>query len=76
MVDQLLSIQTTIVGPERAAEAVEGVRSDRMTSRATTAKTSGIFVGSPQKRIRGSASIADSDGPGTTVHCRVLIKNE
>ena len=37
------------MGPERAAEAVEAVRSDRMTSRAA-AKTSGIFVGSLQKR--------------------------
>ena len=59
------------MGPERAAEAVEAVCSDRMTSRAA-AKTSDIFVGSLQKRISGSASIADSVRPGTTVYCRVL----
>ena len=69
MVDQLLSIQTAMVGPDRAAEAVEEVCSDRMSSRATTANT---FVGSLQKRISGSASIADSVRPGTTVYCRVL----
>ena len=67
MVDQLLSIQTAMVGPERAAEAVEELRSDRMTSRATTAKTSGMFVGSLQKRISGSASIADRVGPVTVL---------
>ena len=52
------------MGPERAAEAVEVVCSDRTTSRAA-AKTSDIFVGSLQKRVSGGASIADRVGPGT-----------
>ena len=42
------------MGPERAAEAVEAVRNDLMTSRA---------VGAPQGRVSGSASIADRVGP-------------
>ena len=62
------------MGPERAAEAVEAVRSDRMTSR-TTVKTSGIFVGSLQERVSGSASKADGVGPGTVLR-RFLMKNE
>ena len=45
------------MGPERVAEALEAVRSDRMTSHAA-AKTSDIFVGSPQKHVNGSASKA------------------
>ena len=52
------------MGPERAAEAVQAVRSDRMTSHAA-AKTSNIFVGSLQKLVSGSASKVDGVGPGT-----------
>ena len=44
-------------GPERAAEAVDAVRSDRMTSRAA-AKTSDAFVVSLKKRVSCSASKA------------------
>ena len=62
------------MGPERAAEAVEVVRSDRMTSRAA-AKTSDIFVGSLQKRVSGSASKADGVGPSTK-HCTASISDE
>ena len=62
------------VGQERAAEAVEAVRSTCMTCRAA-AKTSGIFVGSPQKRVSGSASKADGVCPGTVLR-RFVIKNE
>ena len=51
------------MGPERAAEAVDAVRSDLMTSHAAV-KTSNIFVGSQQKRICGGASTADRVGPG------------
>ena len=54
------------MGPERAAEAVEAVHSDRMTSRAA-AKMSDIFVGSLQKRDSGSASVADRVGPCTVM---------
>ena len=60
------------VGPERAAEAVEAVRSDRMTPRAA-AKTSNICIGSLQKRDSGTASKADGVGPGTVLP-RFLIK--
>ena len=61
-VDQLLSIQEPRVGPERAAQAVEAIRSDRMTSRAA-AKTFDIFVGSLQKGVvSGGASKADGVG--------------
>ena len=62
------------MGPERAAEAVEAVRSDRMTSRAAI-KTSGIFVGLLHKRVSGSASKAGCVGP-STVQRRFLMKNE
>ena len=62
------------MGPERAAEAVEAVRSDRMTSHAA-AKTSDIFVGSLHKHVNGSASKADEVGPGTVLR-RFLIINE
>ena len=62
------------MGPERAAEAVEAIRSDRMPSRAA-AKTSDIFVGSLQKRVSGSVSKADGVGPGTVLR-RFLMKNE
>ena len=62
------------MGPERAAEALEAVRSDRMTSHAA-AKTSDIFVGSPQKHVNGSASKADGVGPGTVLR-RFLMTNE
>ena len=62
------------MGPERAAGAVGAVRSDRMTSRAA-AKTSDIFVGSLQKRVRGGASKADGVGPGTILR-RFLMTNE
>ena len=58
LVDQLLSIQRARVCPEGAAE-------DRMTSRAA-AKTSDKLVGSPQKRVSGSARKADRVDPGTT----------
>ena len=60
--------------PEGASEAVESVRSDRITSRAA-AKTSNIFVGSLQKLVSGSASKADGVGPGTVLR-RFLIKDE
>ena len=54
------------MGQERAAEAVEAVRSDLMTFFRTSAHTSdNIFVGSLQKRVSGSASMADRVGPGT-----------
>ena len=62
------------MSPERAAEALEAVRSDRMTSYAP-AKTSNIFVGSLQKRVSGSASKADGLGPGTALR-RFLMTNE
>ena len=62
------------MGLERAAEAVEAVHSDRMTSRAA-AKTSDIFVGSLQKRGSGSARKADGVGPVTILH-RFMMKNE
>ena len=62
------------MGPERVAEALEAVRSDRMTSHAA-AKTSDIFVGSPQKHFNGSASKADGVGPGTVLR-RFLMINE
>ena len=54
------------MGPERVAEALEAVRSNHMTSHAA-AKTSDIFVGSPQKHANGSASKADGVGPGTVL---------
>ena len=53
------------MGSERT-EAVEAVRSDRMTSHAA-AKTPDIFVGSLQERVSGGASIVGRVGPGTTV---------
>ena len=62
------------MGPERAAEAAEAVRSDLMTSRAA-AKTSDKLVVSLQKRVSGSASKADGVGPGTVLR-RFLMKNE
>ena len=62
------------MSPERAAEAVEVVRGDRMTSRAA-AKTSDIFVGSLQKRVSGSARKADAVGQGTVLR-RFMMKNE
>ena len=62
------------VGPERAAEAVEAVRSDRVTSHAT-AKTPDIFVGSLQKHVSGSASKPDRVGPGTVLR-RYLMTTE
>ena len=62
------------VGPGRAAEAVEAVRSDRMISHAA-AKTSDIFVGSLQKHFSGSANKADGVGPGTVLR-RFLMTNE
>ena len=55
------------MGPERAAEALEVVRRDNMTPRAAE-KTSDISVGSLQRRVSGSASIADRVGPR---HCTV-----
>ena len=55
------------MGPERAAEALEVVRRDSMTSRAA-AKTSDIFIGSLQRRASGSASKADRVEPR---HCTV-----
>ena len=61
------------MGPERVAEALEAVRSHRMTSHAA-AKTSDIFVGSPQN-VNGSASKADGVGPGTVLR-RFLTINE
>ena len=61
------------VGPERAAEAVKAVRSDRMTSRAA-AKTSDVFVGSLQKRISVSARKADGVGPGTVLRPFLMVK--
>ena len=60
------------MGPECAADAVEAVRSDRMTSRAA-AKTSDIFVGSLHKRISSSASKSDRVGPVTVLR-RFLMK--
>ena len=63
------------VGPERAAEAVEAVRSDRITSPAA-AKTSDIFVGSLQKRISGSASKAANGVSLGTVLRRYMMRNE
>ena len=54
------------VDQERAAEAVEAVPSDRMTSCAA-AKTSDIFVGLLQKRVSDSPSIAHMVGPGTVL---------
>ena len=60
--------------PERAAEVVEAVRSDRMTSRVAV-KTSDIFVGSLQKRVSGSASKAGGVDPGTVLR-PLLIENE
>ena len=62
------------MGPERAAEASEAIRSDCMTSRAA-AKTSDIFVGSLQKRVSGSASKANGVGQGSVLR-RFLMKNE
>ena len=62
------------MSPERAAEALEAVRSDRMTSHAA-AKMSDIFVDSPQKHVNGSASKADGVGPGTVLR-RFLMTNE
>ena len=62
------------MGPERAAEVVEAVRSDRVTSRAT-AKTPDIFVGSLQKRVSGSASKAEGVSSGTVLR-RNKMKNE
>ena len=62
------------MGSGRAAGAVEAVRSDYMTSRAT-ANTSDIFVGSLQKRVRGSTSKADGVGPSTILR-RFLMTNE
>ena len=63
------------MGPERAAEAVGAVRSDRMTSRASP-KTFDIFVvRSLQKRVSGSARKADGVGPGTVLR-RFLMTNE
>ena len=63
------------LGPERAAEAVESVRSDRMTSRVAAAKTSDVFVGSLLTRVHGSASKADGLGPGIVLR-RFLMKNK
>ena len=54
------------MGPEYAAEAVEAVHSNRMTSR-VAAKTPDIFFGWLQERVRGSASVADRVDPGTVV---------
>ena len=62
------------MGPERAAEAVEAVHSDRISSHAA-AKTSDIFVSSQQKRVSGSASKADGVDPGTALR-RFLMTNE
>ena len=62
------------VGQGSAAEAVEAVPSDSMTSRAA-AKTSDKFVGSLQKRVSGSASKADAVGSGTVLR-RLPMKNE
>ena len=62
------------MGPERAVEVVEAVRSDRMTSR-DAAKTSNIFVGLQQKRVSGSTSKADGVGPGTVLR-RFMTKIE
>ncbi|CAM9629846.1 unnamed protein product, partial [Sphacelaria rigidula] len=59
-------MQRVKVDPERATEAVEAVRSDRMTFHAT-AKTLESFVGSLQKRVRGSVGIAGRVGPGTVL---------
>ena len=62
------------MGPERAAEAMEAVRSDRMTSSAAP-KTSETFVGSLQERVSGSPSKADGFGTGTVLR-RFMMKNE
>ena len=62
------------MGPERAAEALEAVRSDRMTSHAAV-KTSDIFVGWLHKHVNGSVSEADGVGPGTVLR-RFLMTNE
>ena len=63
------------MGPERALETVEAVCSDFITSRAA-AKTSDTFVGSLQKRVSGSTSIADRIGAGTTTTVLLSISNE
>ena len=62
------------MGPERAVEVVEAVRSDRMTSR-DAAKTSNIFVGLQQERIGGSANKADGVSPGPVLR-RFLMQNQ
>ena len=62
------------VGPERATEAAEAVRSDRTTSRAA-AKTSDMFVDSLQKRVIGSASKANRVGLGNVLR-RIMMKDE
>ena len=62
------------MGPERAAETVKVVRSDRIISRAA-AKTSDIFVGSLQECVSGSKSKADGVGPETDLR-RFMVKNE
>ncbi|CAM9278444.1 unnamed protein product [Sphacelaria rigidula] len=59
-------MQRARVDPECAAEAVEAVRSGRMTLRAA-AKTFDTYVGSLQKRVRCSVSIAGRVGPGTVL---------
>ena len=61
------------VGPERAAEAVEAIRSHRISSRAA-AKTFDIFVGALQKRVSGSASRVDGVSPCTVLR-RFLVEN-
>ena len=52
--------------PERAAEAVEAVRSGRMTFR-SAARIFDISVGSLQKRLNGSVGIAARVGPDTVL---------
>ena len=59
------------MGPERAAMAVEAVRSGRMTFRAA-AKTSDISVGPLQKRVSGCVCTAGRVGPD--MYCRFLVK--
>ncbi|CAN0026703.1 unnamed protein product, partial [Sphacelaria rigidula] len=59
-------MQRVKVGPERATEAVEVVRSGRMTFHAT-AKTFESFVGSLQKRVSGGVGIGGRVGPGTVL---------
>ncbi|CAM9443287.1 unnamed protein product, partial [Sphacelaria rigidula] len=59
-------MQRARVNQERAAEAVELVRSGHMSFRAA-ANTFDISVGSLQKRYSGGVGIAGRVGPGTVM---------